>query len=342
MSAKFIHDIHRGPGYGIVIVDGDAPRQVRGFALYRASDGRCLAQSGWQGTECYLVPDTWDIDAGTLRLSVGTGIVDHLDALDMYRILLRGPDSADGVYTHTLVVESIVYSQQHGGGGVASAVAPKPMSPPPSEPEPEQVQNPQPAPGPDHLIMGVPAKKNSALPLVLALIVLTALLALAVGSYFWYTKKQAENIPQSEAAPVPVSTQPRLPMIVVREHLRSGATAQASLDLARELQKNAADTATADAVFLLLEDAAQKGQPEAMYLLGVCYDTAPPALNGVKGMSRGSVAPDMAQAYEWYNKALAAGYAQAKGAMTDLKRTVEAASHKGDSAATELLHRWAQ
>ena len=65
-----------------------------------------------------------------------------------------------------------------------------------------------------------------------------------------------------------------------------------------------------DGAFLLLEDAAGNGNAEAMYLYAQFYDptcTRP----------RGTIEPDMAQAHDWYKKALDAGYS---GAAQDLER----------------------
>lgn len=349
MSAKCMYDPSRGPGYGIVVIDGDAPRQNPEFSLFRASDGQCLSKNGWQSTECALVPDAWDDDTGNLRLAIGPSVIDHMDALDMYRIRLRG---ADGTYAHTLLVENIVYSPQYGGGGIAAPVTAPPITPitePELEPEPEPESAPESIPvtapetPPETLDMAPPAPKRSVLPLIMGLLLL---IALAVGGYFGYTKIYApapvqESTPETATAPVQPSPEasagqspsPRLPMAAAREHLRSGGNGQSSLDLAKDLGKDTADPGVADAVFLLIEDAAQKEQAEAMYLLGAYYDPASTA-------PRGSIHPDMAQAYDWYTRALAAGYAQTKDALDTLKQAAEEAAAKGDRNAADLVRRW--
>ena len=68
----------------------------------------------------------------------------------------------------------------------------------------------------------------------------------------------------------------------------------------------------ADGAFLLVEDAAQKGSPEAMMLLGRIYDPS-------ASVSRGTVQPDAAQALIWYGRAASAGVPGAAEAVRSLQ-----------------------
>lgn len=339
MPALCKPDPARGPGYAIMEIPGQTPTQEPSFALYRASDGQCLAPNGWQAAEVFLTPDAWDADSGTLRLAVGPAVVDCLDTLDTYRLMIR----TDGkTASQTMLVDDILYSPQYGGGGIVAHTAPPPPPPPPPpapEPEPAPIPSPEPepAPGPESLSMPIgETAPRSKTPLLLAL---ALLLLCAAGGAWWYMHRQAPQpeatqapaapAPEASATPAAPATPPKAPLEMAREHLRAGGDAQKSLDLAKDMTAPEA----ADAVFLLMEDAAQKGVAEAMLRLAAFYDPASTA-------PRGSITPDAEQAYQWYGKALAAGRQDAKAALDALRAWAEAAAAKGDKTAAELLRRW--
>ena len=87
------------------------------------------------------------------------------------------------------------------------------------------------------------------------------------------------------------------------------------------------------AAFLLLEDAAQKGNAEAMVLVGQFYDPQ-------SGLPRGSIPADMSQAKHWYENAKNKGYAEADKALAALRRHVEGEAAKGNAEASLLLREW--
>lgn len=368
MSALLKPDPSRGPGFGIMEVPGVAPSVAPTFALYRASDGQCLSPNGWQNTEFFLQPDAWDADSGLLRLAVGPAVVDCMDTLDTYRLLIR----ADSTTAQTLLVQDILYSPSYGGGGIvteppqipAAAQTTIPEPPAPEDPAPEPVSPtpdpvPEPVPVPEdnaeplRMAEPEPQPQRSKLPLLLALAVL---LLAAGGGIWWYLHRaatpeaptaqtapakdaaqtptpapatDASAVPSADAPAAPVAAAPQPPMDIARQHLRGNADAQKSVDLARGMT----DADAADAAFLLVEDAAQKGQAEAMLRLGAFYDPASTA-------PRGSIAPDAEQAYTWYAKALTAGRQEAQSALHTLRAWVDAAAAKGDSAAADLQRRW--
>jgi TPR repeat protein len=88
----------------------------------------------------------------------------------------------------------------------------------------------------------------------------------------------------------------------------------------------------ADGAFLLLEDAAQKGHPEAMLALAGFYDPA-------GASSKGSIRPDPAQARDWYNKAREKGQAAAEDKLKKLRAWAEAEKDKSPQA-QRLLESW--
>lgn len=135
--------------------------------------------------------------------------------------------------------------------------------------------------------------------------------------------------------------QPLSPLESAREHLRGSADPGRSLAMARELRQRAADGATSqraasdagDAAFLLLEDAASKGNAPAMFLLGNYYD---PGIVAPKG----TIQPDPQQAYQWYLKAQQAGEPQAGQALEGLRAWARKAAASGNRSAQELLNMW--
>ena len=91
---------------------------------------------------------------------------------------------------------------------------------------------------------------------------------------------------------------------------------------------------SADAAFLLVEQAAQNGDnAEAMFMLGQFYDPS-------ATIPRGTIQPDLAQAHEWYKKAGGQGQGEAAAALGRLKQTVEAKAGAGDREAQSLLRNW--
>ncbi len=124
------------------------------------------------------------------------------------------------------------------------------------------------------------------------------------------------------------------PMDSARELLRKNDAAQKSYDLAQNLKPQAEKDAKAqDAVFLLLEDAAQKGLSGAMTELGNFYD---PSSTGAKG----SISPDANEAYTWYTKAQESGDANVTASLERLQKWAEEEAKKGNAAAKDLLNSW--
>ncbi len=124
------------------------------------------------------------------------------------------------------------------------------------------------------------------------------------------------------------------PMDSARTLLRKNDTGEQSHSLATTLREQAgSDAAAQDAVFLLFEDAAQKGVAPAMSELAGYYDptnTAP----------KGSISPDAEQAHHWYSKAQNSGDAKAQEHLQRLQTWAEEEAKKGNATAKNLLNTW--
>ena len=363
MRASIMADSGRGPGNGIIEIFDAGSVSDPGFTLLRASDGKCLGPRGWQESETLLTPDAWDNDGGSLRLAVGSAVVDEVDNLDAYRISLRGVGSC------ALAVKSLVYSHIAGGHGMGAAtpVAPAPQPVPTPAPEP-MVESPEPPlafeepqqPAPqleDPLTMNTQQPEKSGGKGMLVALLVLALVAAGAAAW-WFLLREPEKAPlptppaQTENAGKPQTTdqappkpaeapkqgadaaKPALtPLASAREQLRGQALPDVSLAMAKPLRKADANPEETDAAFLLLEDAAQKGDAEAMFLVGQFYDPA-------STLPRGSIPADLTQAKRWYDQAAQKAQPQAKAALDKLKEYARGLEAKGDAEARALLQNW--
>lgn len=345
MRATITADPSRGPGYGIIEIHDAGNVSAPTFVLLRGSDGKTLSSGGWQESETALTPDAWDNDGGSLRLAVGPAVVDEMDNLGAYRISLPGAGAC------VLVVQNLVYSHISGGQGVGVyAPPPEPLQAMPEteptveEPEPKPEESPEPAPAPDPVVAEPPLQmapepdggKSGKGGLLAGLALLVLLAGVAV---WWFMLRTPEKPPlpspptaaQNQTAPAASANQS--PLAAAREQLRGEARPEMSLALAKPMRKAGAGAEESDAAFLLLEDAAQKGNAEAMLLVGQFYDP-------VSSLPRGSIPVDMGQAKRWYEQAGQKGQAEAAKALDALRVHVQAEAGKGNAEARSLLQSW--
>ena len=362
MRASISGDSGRGPGNGVIEIFDAGSVSDPGFTLLRASDGKCLGPRGWQESETLLTPEAWDNDGGSLRLAVGPAVVDEVDNLDAYRISLRGVGSC------ALAVKSLVYSHIAGGHGMGAATQAAPQ-PAPVAPEPEPiVESPEPPlafeepqqPAPqleDPLEMNTQQPEKSGGKGMLVVLLVLAFAA-AGAAVWWFLLREPEKAPlptppaQTQNADKPQNSDPAqpktadapkqgadaakpalTPLASAREQLRGQALPDVSLAMAKPLRKAEATPEETDAAFLLLEDAAQKGDAESMYLVGQFYDPA-------STLPRGSIPADLTQAKRWYDQAVQKGQPQAKAALDKLKEYARGLEAKGDAEARSLLQNW--
>lgn len=360
MKAIIAPDDARTPGVAVICVydvPGAGPADV---AIY-SGDGKYLSASGWQESRVPLPVDAHDDDSGCLRLQVGAAVVDKLDKLERY-LCMAGDQKC------VLQIQDLVYSRMQGGDGMghaaaptAAASAPQPVLLPDPEPEPAPMPAPAPDPEPETepspLLAGAPlemdqtaaetAKGKKSSGSLLWIVLGLVLLALAAAAVWWFFLRATPPPPPPMAPQAPATQQetpagtakaPAAPASVAplqqaREHLRGTADPATSLELARPLRTPQAGNDESDAAFLLLEDAAQKGNAEAMFLVGQFYDPQ-------SKLPRGSIPADMSQARHWYENAKSKGYAEADKALADLRRHAEGEAAKGNAEASLLLREW--
>ncbi|MCL2123311.1 MAG: sel1 repeat family protein [Desulfovibrionaceae bacterium] len=339
MQAQLRHDPARGAGYGVINVRGFDGRDTDIlFSLRRASDGTYLGSGDWLEAEQRLAPDVIQYQGDSLRLLIGPAVVDMLDALNTFAITVYSSDGEGRRYG--LEIGDLVYSSLAGGQGIVQTTsAPLSMSPMPEmrfdpapapQLEPEPVPSPPPAsehvPEPQLPDLKDPVEHKSKTPLMLLLLVL----ACAAGGAYWWKFAQAPEssppAPASQAAPAPSRDLP--PLQRARELLRVGIAPEQAVELAKDMQTPEG----ADGAFLLLEDAAQKGSPEAMLGLARFYDPADAA-------PKGSILNDPVQAYDWYTKAKDKGQGAADDKLKALRAWAEAEKDRNPQA-KHLLEIW--
>ena len=199
------------------------------------------------------------------------------------------------------------------------AVPPPPLVPKPPEPEPEPVVDilPPPAEPPA-------AKKGSMMPVIIGILVL----ALAGGGFAaWKLLLDKEQPPVAAEEKKEPESPPKPALAQAREHLAGKADPKESVTLAKKLRE---DKDGGDAAFLLVEDAAQKGDAEAMLLTGGYFDPADSAPSG-------TIKKDPAEALSWYKKAKDAGNAEADARMASLRAWAELETARGSPEAKDLL-----
>ncbi len=338
------------------------------FTLQRASDQTFLSADGrWLNTVERIPVREVFFDNGSFSIPIDSVILQQLDTLDNYRIAVNGGEpcmmAMPNVLPAGILQESTGALQTGGQPKPAEPQPQEPVVPPvvePVQPTSESVQVPEePVQNvqevqeplkdnmeplsmaqnqPDQAVQG--QKGSSKLALILGLVVLCLVIG---GLVWWFVLRDAETPPAPEQAQEPAVEQPApkpekidtapksVPFLdSAREHLRGSADPVTSLSMAKARRTPDADAATTDGAFLLIEDAAQKGQPEAMYLLGQFYDPA-------STLPRGTIVPDAGQAKDWYGKAAAAGRAEARTALEGLRNFLKAQAQGGDAEAARLL-----
>ena len=173
--------------------------------------------------------------------------------------------------------------------------------------------------------------------------IIFVLLVIIFGGY-WVFKVDREPVqptklprmanlpPRPEmTTPPPPSYPPDAPILEqAREALREGISPAEAVTMAKTLPDRPERD---DAAFLLLEYAAESGNAEAAFAVGLFYD---PAYEG----SSGSIQKNPATAYEWYQKAVAGGQKQAQDQLAKLRLWVEEKAEQGSGQAKELLNIW--
>ncbi len=120
----------------------------------------------------------------------------------------------------------------------------------------------------------------------------------------------------------------------VSEYLHSNhVSADLNVQLARKVRVEGAGPRETDTAFELLQDAANDGNTEAMFMLAQYYDP-------LSSLPHGSVEPDPCLARDWYRRAQQGGLAKAALACEELRNYIARKATAGDRKAQEVLRYW--
>jgi hypothetical protein len=181
------------------------------------------------------------------------------------------------------------------------------------------------------------------------IITVAIVITVVVGGYFaWRVSRQAvptkqtaeptklprmANLPPKEDAPKPIPPpySPDAPLLEqVRKAMRKGIDPQDAVALAKSLPQK---PERADAVFILLEYAAEAGHAEAALIVARYFD--PTSTD-----DSGTIIKDPAAAYGWYKVALSGGQPEAQNHLSELRQWVQKEAAQGSSEAREVLANW--
>ena len=131
--------------------------------------------------------------------------------------------------------------------------------------------------------------------------------------------------------PPPPSYTPEAPLLEqARKALKEGISPAEAVAMARSLPDS---PERADAAFLLLEYAADSGNPEAALAVARYYDPTDKEPSG-------TIRKNPETAYNWYREALTGGQEKAKSRLAQLRSWVAEQADGGDPQARELLKIW--
>ncbi len=181
-------------------------------------------------------------------------------------------------------------------------------------------------------------------------IIVVCIILIIFGAYWVFKDKSEPPVVEKETIQAPLPRMANLPskknviepppppsypsdaplLEQARNALRDEVEAAEAVALAKSLPEY---PERADAAFLLLEYAADSGNPEAALEIGKYYD---PLYKGPCG----SIRKNPAKAYEWYREAIIDGQEKAGGRLANLRLWVEEQAEQGSGEAQNLLKNW--
>lgn len=344
-ALRFEPDKAKGPGYGLILASCPGFAGTPGALLYMIKDpsnGMSLGPNGWQPGDDHLSPNAVDVSGEILTLSVGPAVVDRLELQAIYQVVVF--TDAEHVWQGGLSINRIVYSRDPSLLPDLE-LAPKNAAPAGRDPLPMPELEPGPAPTslsfepqaasavPSSELLNLRERPKSYKSLILNIIFAILTVALLAGAgYFVYTrvlpktdttleekpaeilKHESADLPPGQEAPVkyaPDDIKGPKGLQVARDALKRKVEPDTAMALAQQLFAAADDVKAQDGAFLIADDLAKKGNPQALLMLGDFYSPQQP--------QRGTIQKDADIARDCYKKALAAGAAEAQKRLDTLK-----------------------
>ncbi len=334
-------DTQKGPGYAIFTLQPDdasspLPTETAGLTFsIRNSSGASLGKGKWVQGKATFAAESVENKDGTLLVGFGPAVVDHLDPMETFQLCL----TASGGVEHygTFFLENVLPSSARVKDIPDQTPPPKPVTPPPPpepvipafpqpEPEPEPIVAPEPPPvvAPAPVAVEPPVRPSTSQPQKKSgMGILIALLLVALigggGAYYWFVMR-GDSAPVS--GPETVDG--------IRKFLAGNPDVDA---LNKRFSTATWNDANADARFLLAEELANRGNAEAMAVVGTFYDPSHTAPSG-------SIVKDAEQAFNNYSAAKKAGHPGMDERLDSLKKWLEKQAADGSADARRLLDSW--
>ncbi len=361
MEARIEQDRSRGKGYAVLTVSECPYIADRShFTLERNSDRMYLSSEGrWLNTVERIPSSEMGYRNGSLVIPLSPALVRELLSLETYTLIL------DGKAICSFSVDDMAFDAvaSRTTGAVAGVQPPPPQRPKPSSFQPgipetsplqQYFQGPeQPSGTPFQRLVPVeqedpqpPDEPKTTLGPNLetpprrkvrgAVIAATLVLCLAVaGAVWWFLLRGgSSSLPPAQQPAQQAESQPPVRGKAFLNHarslLRDHADGKTSLEQAKPLRRADATKDESDGAFLLIEDAAQQGEPEAMFLLAQFYDP-------LSTLPRGTIGKDESQALDWYRKAAASQVQGADAAFAALRSHLQQKADAGDRQARQIL-----
>jgi hypothetical protein len=339
------NDKQSGPGFAF-LKSNDSSIEPGGLKLrVESRDAKpYLGPNGWTSSDATITPSAVQRDGATLVISIGPDVVRYLREAT-YKVSLIGANgtvessrvSAKDILmpranqTGPAAGASAVKQAEVNVGGAsidhvtaqkaADAVAPAAATAADGESVSADATQAQPASG----------GGNKIVPIAIALV---ALLVLAGGGYFGYTKLIAPgssvealtlDAPETPAAS---DVENLTPMEQARAFLDEGPAASAMIERAKKFWSDG----HGEPGFLVMSRAAKKGDASALIEMAKIYDPAAERA-AVPGMpdAKGDIA------YNYYRQAQEMGSADAAAAISDLRSWAESAAAEGNRDASVLI-----
>lgn len=359
MNVEYRDNPQRGPGYGLLAIDGVKPAEGEwNVAIQRGSDQRYLTgKTANQWTEeTYFLPLA-GVPAGDGKLLLGLGpeIVDSLDPQEQYRVSIKRGDTSPA--RARLKLKSVTYSPAASLNNMAASPhipdeKKKPTSPPmPEKAAQTPVREPTPLEKPagesaEELQMPEAAASKGHHKWIRYAIL--ALLALACMAWYFLDPgirdgKKAENektVEIEKSQPPAASAPAQSPVMGKSTAAKSGTeesvrqffiggniTPAAAAELARGLSAKTASEQ--DAIYRLYYFAAENGEPGALIEYATCLDPAK--------AQWGTIQKDAVMADEVYKKAIEHNLPGAVEARKAMRGWLESQAQSGNAAARAWL-----
>jgi hypothetical protein len=362
-----------GFGYFIIRPWKDVSNNVKlTFTLMRASDQKYLGIKGWQESQAEMnAPDIF-VEQDSLYIALGPHIVDQLDMQENYRVTLADHGLKAGSMTLSHI-RGIKYSSRRGSGHIQRPTAeyaesehtsnlpgggkteratqgggaPFSAAPPSSSPQTEAcAPGKQVTPaatdedagnaGRQSGLSDTADKKQSHRKALLSGVF--CLLLISAGGAFFVMKENTgtsqltpeTSVPKQPETSAPKQREASTPKRRAAEHLAGNPSPESSVRLGRELY---GEPDGADAAFILFDDAASKGNVDAMLETGDFYS---PAVT----REHGTIKKDPFMAFEHYSNAAKAAAPDAAERLSRLKQWADEEARRGSSSAKALLEQF--